>query len=96
MARDRSRPGGRAAGAGGLFEPLRLARETPPSRLTLAAAFAEALASFRAGRFAEAAGAFAALAGVDGVSRRDAERAERYRAEPPPEGWDGVTTLESK
>ena len=38
-----------------------------------------------------------ALAGqADGPARLYAGRAERFRAEPPPDSWDGVTTLESK
>ncbi len=69
----------------------------PPARLTLAADFAAGLADYRSRRFAEAAGRFAALAGqADGPARVYAGRAERFRAEPPPDSWDGVTTLESK
>jgi class 3 adenylate cyclase len=92
---DRVRVVGRQAPVG-LFEPLGLAGEASPARLGLVAAFAGALADFRARRFAEAAGRFAALAGEDAVARRYAERAERFRAEPPPDSWDGVTTLETK
>ena len=92
---DRVRVVGRQAPVG-LFEPLGLAGAAPPARLTLAAAFAAALDSYRLRRFAEATARFAALAGEDEVSRRYAVRAERLRAEPPPDSWDGVTTLESK
>ena len=93
---DRVRVVGRQAPVG-LFEPLGLRGSVPPARLALAADFATGLADYRARRFAEAAGRFAALAGqADGPARLYAERAERFRAGPPPDTWDGVTTLELK
>lgn len=65
--------------------------------------YAEALALYRAGRFAEAAEAFEA---VDRLARRAgrgdppavllADRCRRLLMEPPPPGWEPVETLTSK
>jgi class 3 adenylate cyclase len=56
------------------------------------ARFAEALALYRAARFAEAGSAFAALAESSGdrPSRAFARRCEEYIAHPPAAPWDGV------
>lgn len=78
-----------------LFEPLGLVGETSPERLALAAAFADALAAYRAGRFAEAAATLEIIADADSVARVFAERARRLQATPPI-AWDGVTNLETK
>ena len=58
------------------------------------AAFAAALDTFRAGRFADAAAAFTAIAG-DHASIFFAAYARRLADDPPP-AWDGVVVIESK
>ncbi len=63
----------------------------------LAARFAAALARYRGRDFAGAEAELEALAAAgDGPSRLYVERCRRYRAEPPPEGWDAVETFTSK
>ena len=77
----------------GRDQPVRLfapEHETPP------AAFAEALASYRAGAFDEALAQFAALAGGDPVAAAFADRLRRWRGSGPPQPWAGITDLESK
>ena len=71
-----------------VFEPCEGA---PPAEWT---AFAEGLAAFAAGRFAEAQVAFE-RAGDDAAARAYAERCLRLEAEPPP-NWDGVWNLMEK
>jgi adenylate cyclase len=79
-----------------LFEPLGIAGEIPAERRASAAAFAAALAAYRAGRFADAAAMFDRLAAEDPPSRVFAARARRYVAAPPPLPWEAVTVLETK
>ena len=68
----------------------------PGADMNSSAEFAAALAHYRAGRFADAAKGFKALADIgDDVARRFAERLEGMGVEPPPD-WDGVTNLDSK
>jgi class 3 adenylate cyclase len=57
--------------------------------------FAEGLAHYRARRFEEARAAFLASP-EDGPSRVFAARCELLLAQPPPEDWDGVFSLETK
>ena len=75
-----------------VFEPV-LASAAPPETH---AAFAAAMALYRAREFAEAKTAFRALAARDPAAARFAARAETYAIVPPPEDWDGVNTLGSK
>ena len=58
--------------------------------------YAEALAHYRAGRFAEAEAIWSDLADKDPPSAVMAARARDFRAEPPPETWAGVWTLATK
>jgi adenylate cyclase len=79
-----------------ILEPLGPAGTLPSDAAATSGAFAEALAVYRAGRFAVAASLFEALAAVDGPSRLLAARARAFLTTPPPASWDGVVTLESK
>ncbi len=58
--------------------------------------FAEALATFRDGRFSEAAAMFDATADRDPVAEAFAARAREMEADPPPPDWDGINTLLTK
>ncbi len=79
-----------------LFEPVGLADRAAAAEPERHAAFARALAEYRAGNFAAALELFEALAGEDPVARLFAERSRRWLSAPPPQPWDAVTTLESK
>jgi len=57
--------------------------------------FGQAVAAYRARRFAEAGASFASMAG-DPVAALYAERARRAAAGPPPADWDGVHVLDRK
>jgi class 3 adenylate cyclase len=81
-------------GAVTIFEPLGSVELS--EAVETAAAFAAAIAAYRERRFAAAAGLFEALAPFDAPARVFAERARRLAADPPPEGWDAVTVLDSK
>ncbi len=63
-------------------------------RAAFATAYGLALADYRAGRFAEAAERFTALAASDRVSATMAERCRRFIAAPPPAPWHGAIPLE--
>jgi adenylate cyclase len=78
-----------------IFELIGEKGEIPAEDVERVARFGRALASYRARRFAEAEAAFASLAG-DPVAALYAERARKAAAEPPPDGWDGVHTLDRK
>jgi adenylate cyclase len=82
----------------GRGQPVRLF--TPESHNagteTLQREFAAALARYRAGEFEEARAGFEALAVLDPVSAAFAQRLRDRLAESVPEGWDGVTNLETK
>jgi adenylate cyclase len=78
-----------------LYEPLGKSGSVPAARLAAAEAFAAALALWRAGQFAHAQSAFAALAPGDPVAAAFAERAMLYLVEPPA-AWQGVTVLTEK
>jgi len=85
----------------GKSQPVRIfeligERETVPAEdVEKVLRFGRALTTYRDRRFAEAAAAFASMAG-DPVAALYAERAGRAAAEPPPEDWDGVHTLDRK
>ena len=79
-----------------VFEPVALKGALTELEGELNAVFATALAEYRARRFETAARLFEALASRDPASRVFAERARRWHANPPPEPWDAVTTLETK
>jgi len=68
-----------------IFEP---GREEP--------AYAEALAHYRARRFAEAEAIWSRLAEADPPSAAMATRARIFRLDPPPDQWAGVWTLATK
>ena len=90
---DRVRVAGREA-AVDLFEPvadLDLISDGTQARIRQ---FAEALAHYRAGRFPEAAAAFAALAGDDPVARVYLNRTAHFRDVPREDGWQ-ITDLGS-
>ncbi len=76
-----------------VYEPM--TAEDRSVREPLLARFDEALRSFYAGRFREAATVFGELAAGDPVSRIYATRCEALVAAPPA-GWDGVIRLTEK
>ncbi len=92
---DRVRVMGRGE-AVSIFEPLAIAGATSPETSRLSAAFAAALAEYRAGRFEAAAQRFQALAAADAPARLFAARAKAWLGLAPPQPWDAVTTLETK
>jgi class 3 adenylate cyclase len=75
-----------------VYELVGPAGSAPPPHL---ARFAEGLALYRERRFAEARAAFLASP-EDPPSRIFAARCEALLAQPPPEGWEGVFSLDSK
>ena len=77
-----------------LYEPVGDAQGTPRYTDEHLAAFADARSMVVAGRLAEAATAFDALASTDPAAARAARRARDLAASPPPPGWDGVTALD--
>ncbi|PWC44925.1 adenylate/guanylate cyclase domain-containing protein [Azospirillum sp. TSO22-1] len=79
-----------------ILEPLSPARRDDPADTGRRAAYAEALEHWRAGRFAEAASAFAALAYDDKAAAVMHKRAAQHAAEPVLHGWTGVTALTEK
>ncbi len=72
-----------------VFQPLGRHETLNDDTKALAAAYADALALYRRGAFAEAAAAWRALADRDPPSAVMAQRAEHF-LESPPEDWDGV------
>jgi len=93
---DRIRVKGRAAPVT-ILEPLGLAGSLDAGTAARAAAFAEALARYRARDFA---GAVARLSAppldTDPVAASLADRAAALRDDPPGPDWDGVTALDAK
>ena len=81
-----------------IYELVALAGEASPSQQALAEAFRCALEDYRAGRFAQALGAFEALAReqADAPSAIFAARCRALLADPPGDAWDGVYVSESK
>jgi adenylate cyclase len=79
-----------------IFEPLAIADDTSVERREAAAAFASALAAYRAGRFGAAAEMFAAIAEFDPAARIFAVRARQLQSMPPALPWDGITDFDFK
>ena len=95
-----------------VFEPLGERARATPDDVARAQCFAEALADYRARRFAEAAARWDKIATENsqpgrertladagwpvGSARTMAERARRFAAAPPSASWDGVLRLTSK
>ncbi|MFY0568512.1 adenylate/guanylate cyclase domain-containing protein [Archangium lansingense] len=75
-----------------VYELVDVAGATPPAHLSR---FAKGLALYRARRFVEAREAFLSSP-EDPPSRIFAARCETLSAQPPPEDWDGVFSLETK
>jgi adenylate cyclase len=73
--------------------------ETFPNIVEALALFKDGLAAYRARKWDHAIGLFGkvlALHADDKPSRLYIERATKYKAEPPPDDWRGVWTMESK
>ena len=80
-----------------IFEPLARRGETASGPEIDTAAYAEALASYRAGDFEQAASRFAALAQAgDKAAESMSARAATLAKDPPTGPWEGVTDLTSK
>lgn len=79
-----------------VYEPLPPERRADPRDAARRAAYAQALAHWRAGRFAEAAAGFKALALHDAAAAAMLRKAETQAALPVPPGWTGVTALTEK
>ena len=80
-----------------IFEPIGNADEIVNAKRVKLEAFEHALQVYRSREFAEAAMLFENLADEgDGVAGAMADRARRLNEDPPEEGWDGVTNLDSK
>ncbi|MFI5346762.1 MAG: CHASE2 domain-containing protein [Elusimicrobiota bacterium] len=82
-----------------VYDLLGLAGETDGRLLKKARAFEAALALFRAKFFKEAEASFAAVAaefGPDHASDVYVARCRHYRAEPPPDDWNGSYALTEK
>jgi adenylate cyclase len=75
-----------------------MAEATPRQRHS-ATLFADGLAAYEAGAWHHAARAFGALlheCGDDGAGRFYLDACERFRTQPPADGWDGVVRLDVK
>jgi class 3 adenylate cyclase/CHASE2 domain-containing sensor protein len=86
-----------------LWQPLGPIDAATPEQHALARQYADALAHYRAMRFAEAAAGWDALSAqardftaVANPSKVMAVRAHAFAMKPPPEPWDGVWVLTSK
>jgi class 3 adenylate cyclase len=87
-----------------VFEPLAERAKATPQQVEGTRRFADALAHYRARRFADACAVWDALAreehGRDGPPQgpaaKMAERARELIADPPPDPWDGVRVLTNK
>lgn len=79
-----------------IHEPLALKAEAGQAERDRAASYADALAHYRARRFAEAAAIWDGLGAEDGPARVMAARAREYLERPPPEDWDGVFVMSGK
>ena len=91
---DRVRVVGRAEPCG-IFEPVGAREALTPATLGRMKIYHDGLAFYRLRRWDRAEELFRSLDG-DALSALYAERCRRYRREPPPEPWDGVTDLSSK
>lgn len=79
-----------------VFEPLAEKGAESAEQTKVAAAYAEGLARWRASEFAKAADAFESMAKIDAASALFAKRAEVLSANPAPQEWTPVNTLEGK
>jgi class 3 adenylate cyclase/CHASE2 domain-containing sensor protein len=79
-----------------IYEPLAVAGQETAEQSARAAAYANGLARWRVGDFAQAAASFARFAETDPPFAAFAERARRIALRPPGAGWDAITTLEGK
>ncbi len=80
-----------------IFEPLARSGEAASRPEIDTAAYAEALDSYRAGEFEQAASRFAALARAgDKAAETMSARAAALAKDPPSDTWEGVTDLTSK
>lgn len=82
-----------------LCEPLARVVDATAEQHWLCGAFADALAAYRARRWADAASAWSAILARcpdDGPSRFYLQRARGHAAEPPPADWTGVERMGSK
>ncbi len=79
-----------------LYEPMAELSEATDAQHGLVQRYVEALALYRARRFAEAWEAWKAQGSSDGPSAVMAERARRYVGTPPPGDWDAVFVLTGK
>jgi adenylate cyclase len=81
-----------------IYEPLGVAAELPADRLAEAQAFEAAVADYQAGRWDAAEAALRGLRQRNPRKLYDVylERIGHFRADPPPEGWDGVFTFTTK
>ncbi|MDZ4164177.1 MAG: adenylate/guanylate cyclase domain-containing protein [Smithellaceae bacterium] len=82
-----------------IYELLGTQREMTDSLRDFISRFEEGLASYRDCRWDEASRLFEEalkIRSADAPSRLYLERIEKLKIEPPPQGWDGVFTMESK
>jgi adenylate cyclase len=82
-----------------IFEPIALAQDTDAATKAEVARWHEALAAVRAQRWDEASAILAELQALSperGLYHLYVERIAYFREHPPGEGWDGVTTFETK
>jgi adenylate cyclase len=81
-----------------IFEPLGQRDRLTEAELLAAARFAEVLVHYRARAWDAAETILAELAGIDAepLHALYLERIRHFRANPPPEDWDGVFTFETK
>jgi len=80
-----------------IFEPLGTGGSLSEAAGRRNAAYAAALADYRAGRFDAAATGFAALSEAgDGAAAAFLDRIRTLKSAPPPAGWDAITDLDSK
>lgn len=79
-----------------VFEPLSQARRADPEDTDRRAAYARALADWRAGRFDAATAGFTALAAFDSAAAAMLRKAEKRAGATPEPGWTGITALTEK
>jgi len=79
-----------------VFEPLAAAGAETAEQTARGAAYAEALAAWRARDFGAAAAGFARFADDDAPAAQFAQRARELAAQPPGADWEPVNTLEGK